>query len=48
MTAGLWRDALRRLAGDRAAMAGLVLLVLLALAALAGPALVDWREDQID
>ncbi|HXV40622.1 MAG TPA: ABC transporter permease subunit [Steroidobacteraceae bacterium] len=48
MTSGLWRGALGRLACDRAAMAGLVILVLLALAALAGPALVEWREDQID
>jgi oligopeptide transport system permease protein len=48
VTAGLWRDALDRLQGDRAAMAGLAILALLALAALAGPVLVDWREDQID
>jgi len=48
VTTGLWRDALGRLATDRAAMAGLIILVLLALAALAGPALADWREDQID
>lgn len=48
MSSGLWRDAVRRVAADRAAMAGLAVLALLALAALAGPALVDWREDQID
>jgi len=48
VSSGLWRDAVRRVAADRAAMAGLAVLALLALAALAGPALVDWREDQID
>jgi oligopeptide transport system permease protein len=48
VTGGLWRDAVRRLAADRAAMAGLVVLALAALAALAGPALLPWREDQID
>ncbi len=48
MNGGLWRDAMRALLADRAAMAGLAILALLALAALAGPALVPWREDQID
>jgi len=48
VTGGLWRGAFHRFAADRAAMAGLAILALLALAALAGPALVEWREDQID
>ncbi|MGQ0428587.1 MAG: ABC transporter permease subunit [Gammaproteobacteria bacterium] len=48
MTTGLWRDALRRLAADGAAMTGLAMLGLLALAALIGPAAVEWREDEID
>ena len=48
MTGGLWRDAFRQLAADRAAMAGLGVLVVLALAACVGPAFLDFREDQID
>jgi oligopeptide transport system permease protein len=45
---GLWRDALGQLRGDGAAMTGLVALTLLVLAAAAGPALIDFREDEID
>ncbi|MGQ0384472.1 MAG: ABC transporter permease [Gammaproteobacteria bacterium] len=48
MSIGLWRDALRSLAADRAAVACLAILGLLALAALAGPWLIEWREDEID
>lgn len=48
MKGGLWRDALARLAADGAAMTGLAVLTLLALAALVGPWLLPWREDQID
>ncbi len=48
MSGGLWRDALRRLTGDRAGIAGLAILGLLALTALAGPMLIGWRQDEID
>ncbi len=48
MSSGLWRDALRELRMDRAAMTGLIVLALLVVAAAAGPLLVDYREDEID
>ncbi len=48
MTGGLWRDALSQLRRDGAAMTGLVVLSVLVLAAFAGPALIGFREDQID
>ena len=48
MTRGLWRDAFRQLATDRAAMAGLAVLAFLVLAAFVGPAFLDYREDEID
>ena len=48
MKGGLWRDALRQLRGDRAAMAGFAVLALLLIAAYAGPSLVDYREYEID
>ena len=48
MSGGLWRDAWRQLAADRAAMAGLAVLALLVLSAWAGPVFLDYREDQID
>jgi len=48
MKSGLWRDAFRELAADRAAMAGLAVLAVLVLAAFAGPVLLDYREDEID
>jgi oligopeptide transport system permease protein len=45
---GLWRDALARLAGNRMALASLVILALMILAAVAGPWLIDYRQDEID
>ncbi len=48
MSGGLWRDAMRELKADRLATASLVVLVALGLAALAGPWLLDYREDEID
>ena len=48
MTGGLWRDALRRLAGDRAAIMSFALLAALLVAAIAGPPLLPYAEDQID
>lgn len=48
MKSGLWRDAFRELAADRAAMAGLAVLAVLVLAAFVGPVVLDYREDEID
>jgi oligopeptide transport system permease protein len=48
MSAGLWRDAVRQLRADRLALVCLAILVLLATAAVAGPWLLDYREDEID
>ena len=49
MSGGLWREALRRsCARDRLALACAALLASLALAAVAGPPLLDYREDEID
>ncbi|MEX0896501.1 MAG: ABC transporter permease subunit [Steroidobacteraceae bacterium] len=48
MKSGLWHDALGQLRGDRAAMASLVVLGTLLIAAIAGPAFVGFREDEID
>jgi len=45
---GLWRDALRRLAGNRAAMASALVLLLLAVLALAGPAVSRYTPAQMD
>ena len=45
---GLWSDARRRLRGNRAAWAALVLLAALALAALTAPALSPWSYDSLD
>lgn len=45
---GLWRDALRRLAGNRAAMASALVLLLLAALALAGPAVSRYTPAQMD
>jgi peptide/nickel transport system permease protein len=45
-SAGLWRDAIRRLLRDRAAVAGLVIIVVLAAVAIFGPALTPY--DPID
>jgi oligopeptide transport system permease protein len=48
VSAGLWRDARGALQRDRLAVACAAVLALLALAAIAGPALLDYREDEID
>ena len=48
MKSGLWSDAMAELRGDRAAMTGLVLLVLLMVAAVIGPLFIGFREDEID
>jgi oligopeptide transport system permease protein len=48
VSAGLWRDALRQLKSDRLALASLAILALLGGAAVAGPWLLDYREDEID
>lgn len=48
MSGGLWRDALRQLKTDRLALASLAILVVLGSAAVAGPWLLDYREDEID
>ena len=45
---GLWRDALGRLAGNRVALLCLAILVLMTAAAVVGPMLLDYRQDQID
>lgn len=45
---GLWRDALQRLAANRMAMWSLAILALMTVAALAGPLLLGFRQDQID
>jgi oligopeptide transport system permease protein len=48
VSAGLWRDALRQLQTDRLALASLAILLVLGSAAIAGPWLLDYREDEID
>ena len=48
MSGGLWRHALRQLATDRLALVSLAILVLLGGTAVAGPWLLDFREDEID
>lgn len=48
MSGGLWREALDTLRGDRLAMVSAVLLGVLAFAAIVGPSLLDYREDEID
>jgi oligopeptide transport system permease protein len=45
---GLWRDALDRLAGNRMALASLAILALMVAAAIVGPLLLDYRQDEID
>ncbi len=45
---GLWRDAMRRLAGNRVALVCLSILVLMSVAAVVGPLLLDYRQDEID
>jgi oligopeptide transport system permease protein len=48
VTGSLWSEAREALLRDRLAMTCAALLVLLALAAIAGPSLLDYREDEID
>ena len=48
MTGSLWSEAREALSRDRLAMTCAAVLVLLALAAIAGPSLLDYREDEID
>ena len=48
MTGSLWSEAREALLRDRLAMTCAAVLVLLALAAIAGPSLLDYREDEID
>jgi oligopeptide transport system permease protein len=48
VSAGLWRDAREALKRDRLALACAGLLAFVALAGIAGPALLDYREDEID
>lgn len=48
MSGGLWADAREALGRDRLAVACAALIALLALAAVAGPSLLDYREDEID
>ncbi len=45
---GLWRDALQRLAANRMAMFCLAILALMAVAAIFGPLLLGFRQDEID
>lgn len=48
MSIGLWRDAREALRADRLAQACLAVLAFLAVAAVAGPWLLAFREDEID
>jgi oligopeptide transport system permease protein len=48
VSGGLWRDAMRVLSADRIARASAALLAILAVLAVAGPWLIDYREDEID
>ena len=48
MSGGLWSEALRALRKDRLAMLSAMLLGILTFAALVGPSLLDYREDEID
>ena len=48
MKGGLWRDALAELRANRTAMAALGVLAFLTIAAIAGPAFLDYGEEQID
>jgi oligopeptide transport system permease protein len=47
-TGGLWREALRRLARDRAAMISAGMIAVIALLALVGPALSPYTYDALD
>jgi len=44
----LWRDAIARLRGDRLAVTSFWLLAALVIAALVGPLVIGYREDEID
>jgi oligopeptide transport system permease protein len=48
LSGGLWHDAREALKHDRLAVVCGAILALLTLAAIAGPALLDYREDEID
>ena len=48
MSGGLWQDARDALRRDRVAIACAAILATLALAAAIGPAVLDYREDEID
>jgi oligopeptide transport system permease protein len=48
MISGLWQEAFEALRRDRWAMTCAAVLAFLALAALVGPALLEYREDEID
>jgi oligopeptide transport system permease protein len=48
VSGSLWREAGETLRGDRLALACAAILVLLVVAAIAGPSLIDYREDEID
>jgi oligopeptide transport system permease protein len=48
VSGGLWQDAREALRRDRLAVGCAAVLTFLALAAVAGPALLDFREDEID
>ena len=48
MNGGLWQDAREALRRDRLAVGCAAVLAILALAAVAGPGLLDFREDEID
>jgi len=48
LSGSVGREVLQALGRDRVAVAAAVILAILALASLAGPALLDYREDEID
>jgi oligopeptide transport system permease protein len=48
LSSGLWADAREALGRDRLAIACATILAILALAAVVGPSLLDYREDEID
>ncbi len=48
MSGGLWREALLQLRRNRLAIACAAILGVLALAAILGPSMLDYREDEID
>lgn len=44
----LWQDALRRLRGNKAAIASVAVLALIAIACIVGPYLLPWGLDEVD